>query len=79
MSYTENKNTARLLKKYDSRIKLSELTEAVNRGLISQDEVEKAIKTKKLESLRSPVAFSAERKVMLAQCLENVSDRLAYM
>lgn len=79
MSYTENKNVAKLLRKYDSRIKLSELTEAVNRGLIGQDEVEQAIKSKKLESLRSPVTFSTERKVMLAQCLENVNDRLAYM
>ena len=79
MSYMENQNTARLLRKYDSRIKLSELTEAVNRGLIGQDEVEQAIKSKKLESLRSPVNFTSERKVMLAQCLENVADRLAYM
>ena len=79
MNYMENKKTAQLLRKYDSRIKLSELTEAVNRGLIDQDVVEKAIKSKKLESLRSPVTFSPERKVMLAQCLENVSDRLAYM
>lgn len=79
MSYMENQKTARLLKKYDSRIKLSELTEAVNRGLIDQSEVEKAIKEKKLESLRSPVTFSPERKIMLAQCLENVADRLAYL
>ena len=79
MSYMENPKTSRLLKKYDSRIKLSELTEAVNRGLIDQSEVEKAIKEKKLESLRSPVTFSPERKIMLAQCLENVSDRMAYL
>lgn len=79
MGYMENQKSNMLLKKYASRIKLSELTEAVNRGLIDQDEVEKAIKEKKLESLRSPVIFSPERKIMLAQCLENVSDRLAYM
>ena len=79
MNYMENAKTVQLLKKYDSRIKLSELTEAVNRGLMSQDEVEKAIKSKKLESLRSPVNFSHERKVMLAQCLENMSDRISYM
>ena len=68
-----------LLRKYAKRIKLSELTESVNRGLLSYDEVENAIKNKKLESLRSPFQFSHERKVMLAQCLENVNDRLAYM
>lgn len=68
-----------LLKKYAKRIKLSELTESVNRGLMSYDEVESAIKNKKLESLHSPFQFSHERKVMLAQCLENVNDRLAYM
>ena len=79
MDYMENAATQRLLKKYANRIKISELTEAVNRGLISQDVVEKAIKTKKLESLRSPVTFSNERKIMLAQSMENVSDRLAYM
>lgn len=79
MAYTENKQVNGLLKKYANRIKLSELTEAVNRGLIGQDEVEKAIKEKKLESLRSPFAFTQERKVMLAQCLENVNDRLAYL
>ena len=67
-----------LLRKYASRIKLSELTEAVNRGLISQDEVTKAIKEKKLESLKSPVSFSHERKVMLAQCLENTSDLIRH-
>lgn len=78
MSYMENKKTAELLRKYNSRIKIAELTEAVNRGLIGQDEVEQAIKSKKLESLRSPVTFSTERKIMMAQSLENVSDRIAY-
>lgn len=79
MNYTENQKANRLFRKYASRIKLAELTEAVNQGLIDQDIVSKAIKTKKLESLRSPVVFTPERKIMLAQCLENVSDRLAYM
>lgn len=79
MAYIENSKTNNLLNKYRDRIKISELTEAVNRGLLSQDAVEKAIKNKKLESLRSPVSFSNERKIMLAQSLENVSDRLAYM
>lgn len=78
-NYMENQKTRSLLNKYASRIKISELTEAVNRGLLSQDEVENAIKRKKLESFSSPVRFSNERKIMLAQCLENVADRLAYM
>ena len=78
-NYVENHKTVDLLKKYATRIKLTELTEAVNRGLMSQDEVSQAIKNKKLESLRSPVNFSHERKIMLAQCLENTNDRLAYM
>ena len=79
MEFMENKATNALLKKYANRIKISELTEAVNRGLISQDKVEHAIKNGKLESLRSPFSFSPERKIMLAQCLENVNDRIAYM
>lgn len=74
----ENTSAMNLLRKYASRIKLSELTEAVNRGLISQDEVTKAIKEKKLESLKSPVSFSHERKIMLAQCLENTSDLIRH-
>ena len=76
--YMENAKTNALLRKYANRIKISELTEAVNRGLVSQEEVEKAIKNKKLESFRSPVTFSNEKKIMLAQCLENVADRIAY-
>ena len=76
--YMENAKTNALLRKYANRIKISELTESVNRGLMSQDEVEKIIKSKKLESARSPFTYSNERKIMLAQCLENVSDRLAY-
>ena len=79
MPYMENGKTNALLNKYKNRIKISELTEAVNRGLISQDKVEHAIKTGRLESLRSPVSFSSEKKIMLAQCLENVNDRLQYL
>ena len=45
-NYMENQKTRSLLNKYASRIKISELTEAVNRGLLSQDEVENAIKRK---------------------------------
>ncbi len=78
-NYMENAATQRLLRKYADRIKISELTEAVNRGLISQDKVERAIKQKKLESLRSPVNFSNERKIMLAQCMENVNDRMRFV
>ena len=77
--YMENAKTKALLNKYASRIKLAEVTEAVNRGLMDNERVERAIKSKKLESLKSPVNFSHERKVMLAQCLENMTDRLAYM
>lgn len=78
-NYMENAETQQLLKKYGSRIKISELTEAVNRGLISQDEVSNAIKNKKLESLRSPVTFNNERKIMMAQSMKNIDDRIAYM
>lgn len=76
--YTYKSSSQRLLRKYADRIKISELTEAVNRGLISQDEVERAIKNKKLESIRSPFTYTPERKIMLAQCMENVSDRMKF-
>jgi|GEM_PF-2996581 len=79
MTYMENAKTQQLLAKYATRIKLSELTEAVNRGLIGEDEVENAIKTKKLESLRSPVIFSHEKKLMIAQTSENLRENIAFM
>ena len=50
--YTENKQVQSLLDKYSKRIKISELTEAVNRGMIDQDQVERAIKSGKLESIK---------------------------
>lgn len=78
-NYMDNTATNRLLNKYRNRIKISELTEAVSRGLIDQATVSNAIKNNKLESLQSPLHFSKERQIMLAQCLENVNDRLAYM
>lgn len=79
VTYMDKNPSERLLNKYKTRIKISELTEAVNRGLISEDEVEKAIKSKKLESLKCPFQFSHERKVMLAQCLENMNQQLKFM
>lgn len=79
MGYTENKETQRLLNKYANRIKIAELTEAVNRNLVDKDKVTRMIQRGKLESVSSPVSFSPERKLMMAQCLENVADRTAYL
>ncbi len=73
-----NTQASALLKKYGRRIKLSEITESVNRGLMDQDTVAQAIKANKLESLKVPVTFSPEKKIMLAQCLENTDSMLKF-
>ena len=73
-----NTQASALLKKYGRRIKLSEITESVNRGLMDQDTVAQAIKSNKLESLKVPVTFSPEKKIMLAQCLENTDSMLKF-
>ena len=73
-----NTQASALLKKYGRRIKLAEITESVNRGLLDQDSVTQAIKSNKLESIRVPVSFSPEKKIMLAQCLENTDSLLKY-
>ena len=66
-----NTQASALLKKYGRRIKLAEITESVNRGLLDQDSVTQAIKSNKLESIRVPVSFSPE-------CLENTDSLLKY-
>ena len=73
-----NTQASALLKKYGRRIKLAEITESVNRGLLDQDSVAQAIKSNKLESIKVPVSFSPEKKIMLAQCLENTDSLLKY-
>lgn len=73
-----NTQASALLRKYAKRIKLSEVTEAVNRGLLDQDTVAQAIRSNKLESLKTPVSFSPEKKIMLAQCLENTDSMVKY-
>jgi len=78
-TYLENHKSNKLLHKFATRIRVSELTEAVERGLLDSDEVERAIKSGKLESVKCPVSFSPEKKIYMAQMLENVSDKLAYM
>lgn len=77
-NYMANTSIDALRNKYSRRIKLSELTEAVNRGLLDAEDVERAIKQNKLESLRSPVSYSLEKKNMLAQCLENTSNLIKF-
>lgn len=73
-----NTQTNSLLRKYGKKIRLAEITESVNRGLLDQDTVAQAIRSNKLESVKSPVTFSPEKKIMLAQCLENTDSMLRF-
>ena len=77
--FSTDYKTNRLLNKYANYIKLTELSESVKRGLMSDSDLEKIIKTNRVVEAKSPLNFSKEKKVMMAQTLENLQDRMRFV
>ena len=71
--------TNRLLAKYGNYIKMTELSESVKRGLMADDDLNRIIKTNRVMEAKSPLHFSKEKKIMMAQTLENLQDRIRYV